>query len=93
MIARADAFGDYGPDIAWTANQKITAGGMAVPIFEYKCQTCGETFECFSQRAGAIKPPVCPSCGSAEAERVFSVFAGRVEGGSGRCGTAATGGG
>jgi putative FmdB family regulatory protein len=64
-----------------------------MPIFEYKCQQCGERFASFTRRAVAIKPPFCPSCGSKEAERVFSVFAGRVEGGSGRCGTTSTGGG
>jgi putative FmdB family regulatory protein len=63
-----------------------------MPIFEYKCQNCGETFERFSQRATAIAPPVCPACGSKDAERIFSVFAGRVEGGTG-CGSAAGGGG
>lgn len=73
--------------------RKAYAGGLVMPIFEYKCQHCGETFERFSQRASAIKPPVCPSCGSKEVDRVFSVFAGRVEGGSAGCGTVATGGG
>lgn len=86
------ARGDSGPDIAMSSNQS-NSGGLTMPIFEYKCQKCGETFENFSQRASAIKRPVCPSCGSTEAERVFSVFAGRVEGGSGGCGSAATGGG
>jgi putative FmdB family regulatory protein len=64
-----------------------------MPIFEYRCQKCGETFERFSQRTLAIMPPVCPACGSKDTERIFSVFAGRVEGGSGGCGSATTGGG
>lgn len=63
-----------------------------MPIFEYKCQRCGKTFESFSQRAGAITPPVCPACGSKDAERIFSVFAGRVAG-NGGCGTTSSGGG
>jgi putative FmdB family regulatory protein len=63
-----------------------------MPIFEYKCQRCGKTFESFSQRASAIRPPVCPACGSKDAERIFSVFAGRVAG-NGGCGTTASGGG
>jgi putative FmdB family regulatory protein len=63
-----------------------------MPIFEYKCQACGKTFESFSQRASAIKSPVCPSCGSKDAERLFSVFAGRIEGGAG-CGSPAGGSG
>jgi len=63
-----------------------------MPIFEYTCRKCGETFERFSQRATAITPPVCPACGSKDVDRVFSVFAGRVEGGAG-CGSTAGGGG
>jgi putative FmdB family regulatory protein len=63
-----------------------------MPIFEYKCRKCGEMFESFAQRATVTKLPVCPSCGSKDAERLFSVFAGRSEGGS-RCGSATSGGG
>jgi putative FmdB family regulatory protein len=62
-----------------------------MPIFEYKCQKCGETFESFSQRATVTKRPVCPTCGSKDAERLFSVFSGRGEE-SGGCGSSATGG-
>jgi putative FmdB family regulatory protein len=54
-----------------------------MPIFEYKCQKCAETFENFNQRTTADKPPVCPTCGSKDAERLFSVFAGRSEGSGG----------
>jgi putative FmdB family regulatory protein len=61
-------------------------------ICESKCRKCGERFESFTQRASAIKPPFCPSCGSKEAGRAFSAFAGRVEGGSGGCSSAVTGG-
>jgi putative FmdB family regulatory protein len=67
-------------------------GVWIMPIFEYKCQTCGETFESFTQRVTAPTPPVCPACGSKDAERLFSVFAGRSEGSSG-CGSPAGGGG
>lgn len=56
-----------------------------MPIIEYKCQRCGETFDRFCQRITSASSPVCPACGSEEAERLFSVFAGRSEG-SGGCG-------
>jgi putative FmdB family regulatory protein len=64
-----------------------------MPIFEYKCRKCSETFEHFTHRASAAQRPICPSCGSTEVERIFSVFAGRVEGGGAGCGPVATGGG
>jgi len=67
-------------------------GVRTMPIFEYKCQKCGETFESFIRRTTAATPPVCPACGSQDAERLFSVFAGRVEG-NGGCGTTVSGGG
>ena len=63
-----------------------------MPIFEYKCQKCAETFENFSQRTTAAKPPVCPTCGSKDAERLFSMFVGRSEG-SGGCSSVPSGGG
>jgi putative FmdB family regulatory protein len=43
-----------------------------MPIYEYKCQKCGEKFE---QRVGFFhtnKSTKCPKCGSEPAERVFS---------------------
>ncbi|MBI5568772.1 MAG: zinc ribbon domain-containing protein [Desulfomonile tiedjei] len=44
-----------------------------MPIFEFKCERCGHEFESlvFSSETRA---PVCPSCGSSEAKKVFSVF-------------------
>ena len=45
-----------------------------MPIYEYKCRSCGNLFEEFrliSERDAATK---CPLCGKAEPERVISNF-------------------
>jgi putative FmdB family regulatory protein len=45
-----------------------------MPIYEYKCQKCGEKFE---QRVGFFhfnKSTKCPKCDSELTERVFSPF-------------------
>jgi putative FmdB family regulatory protein len=46
--------------------------GASVPIFEYQCRDCGNQFE-FLVRAGASSPPACPSCQSADLERLLSI--------------------
>ena len=42
-----------------------------MPIFEYRCSACREEFEHLVLRSSA--PTDCPSCGSAELERVLSI--------------------
>jgi putative FmdB family regulatory protein len=61
-------------------------GVQLMAIFEYKCEVCGETFERFCRGTAGAKLPVCPTCGSKQVERVFSVFAKKTEGSSG-CGS------
>jgi putative FmdB family regulatory protein len=43
-----------------------------VPIYEYRCQNCGEQVELLV-RSGMNAPPPCPNCGSALLERLLSV--------------------
>lgn len=43
-----------------------------MPIFEYRCQTCGKTVEKIQSQPLAEIP--CPACG-AKAQRAVSVFA------------------
>jgi putative FmdB family regulatory protein len=45
-----------------------------VPIYEYRCESCGERFEELVS-ASAETPPPCPGCGAAGAKRLFSTFA------------------
>ncbi|MBN1441300.1 MAG: zinc ribbon domain-containing protein [Planctomycetes bacterium] len=52
-----------------------------MPMFDYRCQDCGEIFEFFARRRGE-EPQKCPSCGSTRLEKEFSSF-GVGPGGSG----------
>lgn len=63
-----------------------------MPIYEYKCGSCGHGFEQYS--AGFAKPEdrgKCPECGRVTVEKVFSTFASTgcgsgVSSGAGGCG-------
>ena len=44
-----------------------------MPIYEYKCSKCGETFEkrCSFQ---AKQETACPTCGSCDVKKLISLF-------------------
>ena len=42
-----------------------------MPLFEYRCKSCGHRFEALV--IGSRKP-VCPRCGSEDLEKQFSTF-------------------
>ncbi len=44
----------------------------AVPIYDYSCSSCDETFEVLV-RSDAPSPP-CPTCGTEETKRLLSTF-------------------
>jgi putative FmdB family regulatory protein len=44
-----------------------------VPLYDFRCRSCGERFEEFAPPAQTAP---CPACGSTEVERVLSAFAG-----------------
>jgi putative FmdB family regulatory protein len=44
-----------------------------MPLFEYKCRDCGETFEKIV--ATSTAPVVCKHCASPQVEKLLSVFA------------------
>lgn len=50
-----------------------------MPLYEYRCPDCGETFEKIV-RMGSDDAPRCPSCGAANAKRLVSAPA-RIAGG------------
>ena len=45
-----------------------------MPIYEYKCKTCGDEFEVPRSIQDSDKKFKCPKCGADETEREFSVF-------------------
>lgn len=51
-----------------------------MPLYEYRCPTCGDIFEKIV-RMGSAESPRCPSCGASNAKRLLSAPA-RVGGGS-----------
>jgi len=45
-----------------------------MPIYEYRCQQCGELFEKFVRSISRLGEVQCPHCGSAQTARSLSVF-------------------
>lgn len=62
-----------------------------MPLFEYRCQDCGQIFEVFTQRQDRSAVPICPECGKPNVERMVSLFSATVSGGGSHattsCGT------
>lgn len=52
-----------------------------MPFYEYRCKKCGQRFE-LQQKMEERGRASCPGCGSAEAEKLFSVFGVGVAGSS-----------
>lgn len=50
-------------------------GEMNVPIFEFECKDCCQTFErIMSATECEQAPPSCPQCGGTHVERLLSAF-------------------
>ncbi|PYT33935.1 MAG: zinc ribbon domain-containing protein [Acidobacteria bacterium] len=56
-----------------------------MPLYEYRCQTCGKSFEMLRRMTDADRELECPECRSAEVERLLSTFA------TSGCGTSGSG--
>jgi len=48
-----------------------------MPIYEYKCKSCDETFESYRGLMARDSDVKCPKCGSADPQRVLSTFFGQ----------------
>jgi putative FmdB family regulatory protein len=46
-----------------------------MPIYEYRCSSCGVEFEKMIRFSEAEKSPVCPACQSQETMKKLSTFA------------------
>lgn len=53
-----------------------------MPLYEYHCRTCEETFEKLQRQPEQEVP--CPHCGK-PAKRTVSLFSGATESGGGGC--------
>jgi len=45
-----------------------------MPIYEYRCQDCGEKFEKLIRSNSDQTELICPNCGGKQTEKLFSVF-------------------
>jgi putative FmdB family regulatory protein len=46
-----------------------------MPLYEYRCKSCGEVFEKMMRWSEADRSPVCPNCQSADTHKQISTFA------------------
>jgi putative FmdB family regulatory protein len=46
----------------------------SMPIYEYRCQACGESFEVFVRSPSRQADPTCPKCGSQKVKKAISLF-------------------
>jgi len=45
-----------------------------MPIYEYRCEECGESFEVFVRSASQQADSTCPKCGSEKVKKAISLF-------------------
>jgi putative FmdB family regulatory protein len=46
----------------------------AMPVYQYKCKSCGKLFEITCHLDEREELAVCPDCGGKDVEPVFSAF-------------------
>jgi putative FmdB family regulatory protein len=46
-----------------------------MPLYEFECLTCGQSFEKLVRSAAAVTEVVCPTCGQPHVQKKVSVFA------------------
>lgn len=61
-----------------------------MPLYEYRCSTCGRRFEVLRRVGQGSEGIACPECGQANVEKQFSTFAGSISGGAGSGGGGAS---
>lgn len=45
-----------------------------MPLYEYKCKSCGHEFEKLVSISKAAEPQECPTCGSKDSQKQMSTF-------------------
>ena len=53
-----------------------------MPIYEYRCEDCGNKFEKLVRRSDDTASIACPSCGEKHLKQELSTFAAHANGGS-----------
>lgn len=53
-----------------------------MPLYEFDCLSCGQSFEKLVRSVAAVKEVVCPVCGQMHVQKKLSTFASTVKGGS-----------
>ncbi|MGE5125964.1 MAG: FmdB family zinc ribbon protein [Betaproteobacteria bacterium] len=51
-----------------------------MPLYEYRCATCGSRFEVLRRVGQGPEGLACPQCGQQDVEKEYSTFAGSVAG-------------
>ena len=46
-----------------------------MPMYEYRCEDCGERFEKLVRSSSSQEPIGCPNCGGTDTRKQFSTFA------------------
>jgi putative FmdB family regulatory protein len=62
-----------------------------MPIYEYRCEECGEGFELLVRSTAQKVAPTCPRCGSEKVRKAISLFGVGGTGGSGKTSAASCG--
>ncbi len=45
-----------------------------MPVYEYRCKECGESFDLFVRSAAQQNAPHCPKCQSPQVKKAISLF-------------------
>jgi putative FmdB family regulatory protein len=53
-----------------------------MPIFEFECKDCSQSFEELVRSSSPLEGIACPECGSQHVRKKISTFASRITGGS-----------
>jgi putative FmdB family regulatory protein len=56
-----------------------------MPLYEYRCRTCGKDFTLLRPMAEATAAATCPACGGSDTERLISSCAIGVTSGGNSC--------
>jgi len=51
-----------------------------MPMYEYRCEACGEGFEVVQPMSARAEDTVCPHCKAKKAVRLLSAFASKIVG-------------